>query len=162
MEFLFSTLAPIVAGAAVMALRAVGELSNTQGLLRRLIEHLSRRDSDKPAATFGERVDRLKAVLTAASAEVDQALAEVTTVVRDRERKLKEAEAVLEGLTQQETALRNKVATLSSLDEEQVRRITELLSPGEKRAAIRDYVLFGGGIVFSVVTSLGFKYMGWV
>jgi DNA repair ATPase RecN len=92
--------------------------------------------------------------LTDATARIDELLAELRRVAAVREAEVKNLENGLKSMQEKEQALRNRIDHLKNLPLPVAEHFAELTESGEKRSAIRDYVLFGAGVVVSTIVSI--------
>jgi len=78
-----------------------------------------------------------------------------------REQAVKKLEEDLMALTMRESQLKTKIEHLEKIPLPVAEYFAELAKPGEKKSAKRDYILFGAGVAFSVITAVVLKQLGW-
>jgi cell division protein FtsB len=108
------------------------------------------------AETYGERLHRLTGALRHASREVDNVLAEVSKVTRERESAVTTLESQLATLTAREQELQERIAALQNVPLPVAEHFAALAARGEQSSARRDYVLFGLGVLVSTLVSVLF------
>lgn len=108
--------------------------------------------------TYKERLDNTLTVLKNAFSEVDKATVEFTQLMKEKEKNIDLIEARLAELSTEEKKLKNKVETLQQVPLEALSHFEEILNKGDKRSALRDYLLFISGIVVSVIATLILKF----
>jgi predicted RNase H-like nuclease (RuvC/YqgF family) len=109
---------------------------------------------------YGERLSELTESLTKASRQVDQVLSELATVAKEREKNVRELEANMQLLEKRENDMKTRIEHLEKVPLPAVEHFAEIMNRGEKRSAIRDYMLFGAGVVVSTVIAIGLKAFG--
>jgi predicted nuclease with TOPRIM domain len=114
----------------------------------------------KAPESYKERMAKLIQSLTKASADVDYVLQEMAEVSHERESAIAKLEEELKSLAEREKHLQEKVETLEKVPLPAVEHFVSILEKGEKRSALRDYALFGAGVVVSAVMSIVFKLFG--
>ena len=107
-----------------------------------------------PPKTYTERLSELTTSLTKASAEVDQVLAELAQVSKDRERAVHDLETGLGQLEKREKELKEKIEILQNVPLPVAEHFAKLVEPSEKRNARRDYVLFGAGVIVTTIIAV--------
>jgi ABC-type transporter Mla subunit MlaD len=148
--FLVSAVASLVAGGSYEA-------------LRRLVEHLLGRKSgaqQPPASRYSEQLERLTDQLTRSSGEVDQLLAELGQVARERQADVAKLEGDLKSLADHEQQLKRRIDDLEKVPLAVAEHFAALSATGERRSAKRDYLLFGAGVLVSTVSSIIFYLLG--
>lgn len=136
--------------------------AGTRELLNRIAPRVFRRlisSSDKEQS-YSARLQSLSATLTKSSREVDSVIQDLQEVAADRASAVKKLEEDLQALSDRESKLRTKIEHLEKVPLPVAEYFAELSSPGERKSARRDYILFGAGIVFSVVTAIVLKQLG--
>ncbi len=108
--------------------------------------------------TYKERLEHTLTVLKNAFSEVDKATVEFTQLMKEKEKNIDLIEARLSELSTEEKHLKNKVETLQQVPLEALSHFEEILNKGDKRSAVRDYMLFISGIVVSVIVTLILKF----
>jgi septal ring factor EnvC (AmiA/AmiB activator) len=104
--------------------------------------------------SYSQRLAKLTQELTQASSEVDSLLAELAQVARDRENTVQELGNHLAELEQKEAQLQKRIEELQGIPIPAADHFARLVQSGEKRSAWRDYILFGAGVVVSIIVSL--------
>lgn len=142
--------------AATLSMVAGGIASSEviQKLLRRVLKLPVQEKS------YGERLGELTESLTKASRQVDQVLSELATVAKEREKNVRELEANMQLLEKRENDMKTRIEHLEKVPLPAVEHFAEIMNRGEKRSAIRDYMLFGAGVVVSTVIAIGLKAFG--
>jgi predicted RNase H-like nuclease (RuvC/YqgF family) len=141
---------------ATLSMVAGGIVSSEviQKLLRRVLKLPVQEKS------YGERLSELTDSLTKASRQVDQVLSELATVAKEREKNVRELEANMQLLEKRENDMKTRIEHLEKVPLPAVEHFAEIMNRGEKRSAIRDYMLFGAGVVVSTVIAIGLKAFG--
>ncbi|MBZ5551139.1 MAG: hypothetical protein LAO21_00355 [Acidobacteriia bacterium] len=130
---------------------AAGGVASTE-LFRKIIPALLKRPTQQ--ATFSERLAQLTANLTEASREVDGVLAEMAQVSKDRAEAVMMLETDLNAMEGRERELKQRIETLEKTPLAVAEHFAKLVAPGERRSAMRDYLLFGAGVVVSTVIGI--------
>ena len=136
------------AGAVVMEL--------VPKLLRRILKK-----SEPSKESYGEKLSRLTESLTKASSEVDEVLSELARIARHREQAVKKLEMELGKLEGREKQLQKRIQELENVPLPVAEHFAKLMAAGEKRSALRDYILFGAGVVVSTVVAIILRSLGW-
>jgi len=110
--------------------------------------------------SYSERLQELSENLTKSSREVDSVIGELQQVAAAREQAVRKLEDDLKALTERESQLKTKIEHLEKVPLPVAEYFAELSKPSEKKSARRDYILFGGGIIFSVITAIVLKQLG--
>ncbi len=139
----------VVLGAVASLL--AGGLASTE-VIRKLLRRVL--GQPEPSKTHSERLSELTASLTSASAEVDSILRELSTVAKEKEVSVKQREAGLSALQEEEQDLKDKISALEKTPLPVAEHFAKLVESGEKRSATRDYVLFGAGVVVTTVVTI--------
>lgn len=108
--------------------------------------------------TYKQRLEDTLTVLKSAFAEVDKATIEFTDLMKEKEKNIDELEQRLSKLSTEESSLKNKVETLQKVPLEALDHFEAILNKGDKRSALRDYLLFISGIIASVIVTLILKF----
>jgi vacuolar-type H+-ATPase subunit D/Vma8 len=114
----------------------------------------------KKQPSYSERVGRLAESLTSSSREVDSILKEIASVTKERQEAAEELENELERLAENEAELQQRINTLKSVPIPVAEHFAKLMESGEKRSAKRDYLLFGAGVLTSIVSAIVLKWLG--
>jgi hypothetical protein len=155
---LFAILASLAAGVAIPLM---------EQLIRRLpapvTQALERRGiiTTRAAVPYQARLEKSLASLDAASKEVDQVVLEISKLTRERETTIASLETHLKNLSEREGELKSKIAALEKVPIEAVRQFEEILRRGERRSALRDYILFGFGVIVSGIIAVFLKRFGY-
>ena len=83
-------------------------------------------------------------------------LAELATVAGERETAVKGLEDQLASLSQREQELQARIDQLQNVPLPVAEHFAKLTSAGEKRSAMRDYILFALGVFVSTAISIVF------
>jgi hypothetical protein len=169
----FEIVFPILAG--VISLLFGGLLSHFKPVLK---SYLQKKKFEQPDSKLFQNIaktfeinledqpvsyqDRIMGALEAlkkASVEMSKANAEVNEIMSEKQRTLGELEKKLLFLSAEENKLSTKIEALQNVPLEAVQHFEDILSRGEKRSAYRDYILFGTGVVVSVVVSIVLKVL---
>ncbi|NHM04319.1 hypothetical protein [Flavobacterium celericrescens] len=108
--------------------------------------------------TYKQRLEDTLTILKSAFAEVDKATIEFTDLMKEKEKNIDELEQRLSKLSTEESSLKNKVETLQKVPLEALDHFETILNKGDKRSALRDYLLFISGIIASVIVTLILKF----
>ena len=135
---------------ALASLAAAG-LASTD-LIQKLIRALLGRPT--PQKPYSERLAQLTESLTKASREVDAVLLELAQVSKDRAEAVIQLEADLNTMEGREKELKERIETLEQTPLAVAEHFAKLVAPGERRSAMRDYLLFGAGVVVSTVIGI--------
>ena len=111
-------------------------------------------------SSHSERLQELLENLRKSSREVDAVINELQQVALAREQAAKKLEADLEALSERESQLKTNIEHLEKVPLPVAEYFAELSKPSEQKSARRDYILFGAGIIFSVVTAIALKQLG--
>ena len=128
-----------------------GGLASTE-IIQRLIRVLLRRPNAQKS--YSERLTQLTESLAKASREVDAVLLEMAQVSKDRAEAVEQLEAELNTMAGREKELKERIHALEQTPLAVAEHFAKLVAPGERRSAIRDYLLFGSGVVVSTVISI--------
>jgi hypothetical protein len=104
--------------------------------------------------SYSQRLRSLMKNLTKASSQVDNILVELAKVAEEREKAIRELETGLGKLEEREKTLQKRVEELENVPIPVADYFAELVDRGEKRSAMRDYLLFLAGVVVSAVLSV--------
>lgn len=128
-----------------------GGIASTE-LIRKLLHRLL--GKPEPEKTYSQRLSELTHSLTNASSEVDSLLAELAQVAKDKEASVRSLEQGLTALEQKEQDLQDRIKTLENVPIPAAEHFARLMETGEKRSAMRDYVLFGAGVVVTTIITI--------
>lgn len=113
--------------------------------------------AEASAETYRKRMERLSKELARASSLVDLTLQEMSTVTRARQESIRSLESRLTELTNHEKDLQTRVETLKKVSLPAVEYFLQATEKSEKRSAMRDYLLFGSGVVVSTLVTIVLK-----
>ncbi|MBZ5558984.1 MAG: hypothetical protein LAO77_17055 [Acidobacteriia bacterium] len=133
-----------------LASLVAGGLASTD-LIQKLVRSLLGRQA--PGKPYSERLAELTESLTKASREVDAVLLELAQVAKDRAEAVKQIESDVTAMEGREKELKERIETLERTPLAVAEHFAKLVAPGERRSAMRDYALFGAGVVVS--TAIG-------
>jgi hypothetical protein len=102
-------------------------------------------------------MERLSGELAKASALVDLTLTEMAEVTKAREDAMRTLEKRLNDLTESEKELKTRVDTLQKVPLPAVEYFLQATEKSAKRSAVRDYLLFGAGVVVSTIVTITLK-----
>jgi hypothetical protein len=133
--------------AALLSLLGAGVASTD--IIQKLVRAaLGRKEPEKP---YSERLTELTESLTKASREVDSVLVELSQVAKNRAQTVQQLEADLATMENREKELKDRIDALEKTPLAVAEHFAKLVAPGERRSAMRDYLLFGAGVVVSTV-----------
>jgi len=139
----------ILASVVAALLSLLGaSLAATQTIQKLLRATLGRKEPEKP---YSERLSELTESLSRASREVDAVLVELAPVAKDRAQAVQQLEADLATMEGREKELKDRIDALEKTPLAVAEHFAKLVAPGERRSAMRDYLLFGTGVVVSTV-----------
>lgn len=139
----------ILASVVAALLSLIGaSLASTQVIQKLLRAALGRKEPEKP---YSERLAELTESLSRASREVDTVLVELARVAKDRAKAVGQLEADLATMEGREKELKERIDALEKTPLAVAEHFAKLVAPGERRSAMRDYLLFGAGVVVSTV-----------
>ena len=110
--------------------------------------------------TYQEKISRLTENLSKASKEVDEVLKEISAVSVERAQGISELEKQLAELSNREQQTKARIEALEKIPLEAVQHLEKILDKGDKRSALRDYMLFGLGVVVSTIIAIALKLVG--
>ena len=103
---------------------------------------------------YGDRVQELSKELKRASAEFDAVLQEMTEVSQDRGQVLERLESRLNQMKEREKEMQDRIQALEGVPLPAMEYFLQAMEKGERRSALRDYLLFGAGVVVSTFVAL--------
>jgi hypothetical protein len=130
--------------------------ASTNVIWELLRNRLKRKESEKP---YSERLAELTGNLLKASREVDAVLVELARVAQDRAKAVQQLEADLATMEGREKELKERVEALEKTPLAVAEHFATLVAPGERRSAVRDYLLFGAGVVVSTVIGIAIQVL---
>lgn len=110
--------------------------------------------------TYSDKLSRLTDSLQKASGEVDVLLRELAAVAKARTTAAAELEDQLKQLSGREQEMKKRVEELRATPIPVAEHFAALISKGERRSALRDYVLFGMGVVVSTIIAILLRIFG--
>jgi len=138
---------------------AAGGIASSEVIRKLLVRALSK---SEPQKTYSERLSELTSSLTTASAEVDSLLNELSKVAKEKETSVKQLENGLTLLEQKEKELKDNIHILKSVPIPVAEHFAKIVESGERRSAVRDYVLFGAGVLVTTVITIAIQLAtGW-
>jgi len=108
----------------------------------------------KPTKSYSERLTELIENLSKASREVDAVLTELARVAKERANAVQQLENDLVTMEGREKELKERIDALEKTPLVIAEHFAKLVAPSEKRSAMRDYLLFGSGVVVSTAISI--------
>ena len=138
-----------IAGALLSLLG--GGLASTEIIQKLLRAALGRQAPEKP---YSERLAELTESLSRASRGVDAVLGELARVAKDRASAVQQLETDLATMEGREKELKERIDALEKTPLAVAEHFARLVAPGERRSAMRDYLLFGAGVVVSTVIAV--------
>lgn len=115
----------------------------------------------EPIPTYRERISITLDALKKASDEMETATLEFNSIMKEKQSTIDELEAKLTDLSDKETELTSKIETLKKVPIEALAHFESILSKGDKRSAYRDYILFGTGVLVSIIVTILLKRFGY-
>ena len=116
--------------------------------------------SKKRQPTYSERLGKLADELTRSSRQVDEILGEIGAVTSERQRAAEQLEQELARLTASEAEIKQRIDALKDVPIPVAEHFTKLMDSGERRSARRDYMLFGAGVLTSIISAIALKWLG--
>lgn len=110
--------------------------------------------------SYSQRLATITKSLSKASIEVNNLLNELTEVVKNREAAVQDLETVINSLQDREVRLETRIKDLQNIPIKVAEHFTELAKKNERRTVVRDYVLFGLGVIVSTIITIAFKLLG--
>ncbi len=144
-------LASVIGAVASLLAGGVASSQFFRELLRIL---LKRKEPEKP---YSERLAELTNNLSKASREVDAVLVELARVARDRAKAVQQLETDLATMEGREKELKERIQALEKTPLAVAEHFAKLVAPGERRSAMRDYLLFGAGVVVSTAIGIAIQ-----
>lgn len=147
-------LVSILAGLLSMVLGGVASNEALQKFFRKILKL-----PEPQAIPYAARLSQLTAKLDEASSEVDEVLTEISAVTDQRQKRVEKLESDLSQLELKENQLKESITALESTPVEAAKHFAALVSEGEKRGAMRDYALFGAGVIVSTVVAIAIQML---
>jgi hypothetical protein len=148
----------LVAGLLSLLFGAFGNVIFAQ--LDKLWIRVFGRTKESDEVRYSQRIRALMEHLLKTSDEMDEMLAELSRVTKDREHAMQRVENGLLDLQTREKELKERIEQLQNVPIPVAEHFAKLTSSGEKRSARRDYVLFGAGVVVSTVIAISLRLLG--
>jgi len=126
--------------------------------VQRIVRRRRRRGTTEK--TYSERLAELTENLTRASREVDAVLTEFAGVAKERSRAVQQLETDLMAMSGRERELKERIEVLEKTPLPVAEHFARLVAPGERRSAVRDYMLFGAGVVVSTLIGIAIQVFG--
>jgi septal ring factor EnvC (AmiA/AmiB activator) len=149
----------VVAGIATLLIGAVRSTNVVQKILHELLPRIFKKKQEAKKS-YGERLAVLSDNLQRSSQQVDDILAELASVAKEREQGILTLEKEMEALQLHEKDMRQRIESLQNVPLPAVEHFAKMMNSTEKRKARRDYLLFGAGVVVSTVIAIGLKLLG--
>jgi hypothetical protein len=99
--------------------------------------------------------------LSAASEQMDVIVRQIQEYTKGREQAVAELESQLGLLSEQEQELKQRIQGLQSVPLPAAEYFAQLVHKGEKRNALRDYILFLLGVLVSTGVTVLIRKLGW-
>ncbi|WP_298495437.1 hypothetical protein [uncultured Algibacter sp.] len=109
------------------------------------------KDKNKP---FKEKLASSLATLKNATEEIDGVIEEISKISREKQQTIENLESTLTELETQESDLKEKISAMEKVPVESLKHFEEILNKGNKRSAIRDYVIFIFGIILTTIIAI--------
>ncbi|HZW94646.1 MAG TPA: hypothetical protein VFF64_16975 [Candidatus Eremiobacteraceae bacterium] len=100
--------------------------------------------------------------LSVASQKMDEVVKQIQEYTQGRELAVAKLESQLGVLSQQEQEMKERIQGLQNVPLVAAEYFAQLVNKGEKRSALRDYVLFLMGVVVTSGVEVVLRKMGWV
>ena len=107
--------------------------------------------------SYRERITKTLDTLKKASEEMEIATVEFNSIMKEKQSTIDDLEGKLSVLSSKETELTSRIETLQNVPIEVLKHFEEILNRGNKRSAYRDYLLFGAGVVVSIIVAIILK-----
>jgi hypothetical protein len=108
---------------------------------------------------YQDKMKILSSKLNKASHEVDSILEEIASISESREKAVAELEKKSQELAIRESELKDRISNLEKVPLPAVDYFLKVLEKGDRRSALRDYSLFGLGVIVSTAVSIILKYV---
>jgi len=145
---MLETLTAVIGALVTLLAGGVASTEITRKLVHRIL------GKPEPEKTYSQRLSELTHGLTNASAEVDSILTELGRVAKEKETSVRKLEQGLTALEQKEQDIQDRIKALENVPIPAAEHFARLMETGEKRSAMRDYVLFGAGVVVTTVVTI--------
>jgi hypothetical protein len=129
-------------------------------ILANLVHTLVYARARRREPSFTDRVSKLAENLNRSSREVDSILKEIASVMADRQAAAAKLEEELSRHSQHESELKQRIDALKDVPIPVAEHFAKLTESGERRSARRDYLLFGAGVLTSIVTAIALRWVG--
>ena len=137
------------------------KLANPDSKFANLLSKLLSVELNDSVPSYRDRITRTLDSLKKASEEMETATFEFNSIMKEKQSTIDELESKLTGLSTKETELTSKIETLQKVPLEALTHFENILNKGDKRSAYRDYILFGTGVVVSVIVTIVLKKIGY-
>ena len=106
---------------------------------------------------YQKQLGKLGAQLQAVSTEIDEGMEELEIVRRERAERIRLLGVQVDELSERESELQARIDALSDVPLPVAEYFTQQVELGEKRSALRDYVLFALSVILGLVIGLLFE-----
>lgn len=113
------------------------------------------------AIPYAERINRTLESLKKASDEMTSATHEFNDIMNEKQATISLLENKLTELSGKENELKTKIETLQQVPIEALSYFEGVLNRDGKRSAYRDYILFGAGVIVSIIVTIVLKKLGY-
>jgi len=110
---------------------------------------------------YAERINKTLKSLRKASDEMALATNEFNDIMNEKQDTIAVLERKLSELADKELEMKTKIETLQKVPIEALTYFESILIKGDKRSAYRDYILFGVGVIVSMIITIVLKKMGY-
>ena len=148
----YAIVLPLLVGFAVQSLAEL--------IKKFLIKRGFKNESNKEIS-YSEQLNKLTINLNKSSLAVDKILKELAIVAKSREEAVSKLQLDLNTLEKREKETRSRIEALQNVPLVAVEHFAKMTSKDSQRSAIRDYLLFGAGVVSSTVIAILLKMWGW-
>ena len=145
------------AASILLVMTVLGQIFSTFFYLFRRLR--TKKSSEE--LTFAEKLEKSVEQLKIASKDMDKLVIDITNLTSEKHDKLSKLEEELKKLSTKEEETRKKIEVLSQVPIEALQHFEEMMKPGEKKSAKRDYLLFAAGVIFSIISTIVLKLLGW-
>jgi hypothetical protein len=135
-------------------------LAALAGILSGAFSEIIRHKRHQKQPSYHDRINKLASTLQSSSSEVDSILNEIAKVTLERQKAAESLKLELDSLGKSEKEMKERIDALKSVPLPVAEHFAKLLETGEKRNAKRDYLLFGLGVITSVISAIVLKALG--
>jgi len=140
----------------------------TAGILAALLSYLIepiwrrwfRKETIVPQVSYKDKISKLIESLSKASDNIDSIMREIAEVGQQRETAITQLEKHLKSLSKQEKQLKEKINALEKVPLPAIEYFAKTTEKSERKSALRDYILFGAGVVVSALFTILFRFFG--